>query len=107
MTEHVFFGNNLKKAAFSFLILLFSLSVNAQCSLTGWSKIGLGEQFSIALKQDRTIWMWGLNAYGLIGDGTGSVTTLPHPVQIGTANDWTDISVDNLSVLAKKSNGDL
>jgi alpha-tubulin suppressor-like RCC1 family protein len=40
------------------------------------------ESFSLALKSDGTIWAWGENAIGQLGDGT---TTERHtPVQVGT-----------------------
>ncbi|ANF52067.1 hypothetical protein A0O34_16775 [Chryseobacterium glaciei] len=107
MLQIVFYGNGIKKAAFSLLMFLFSLSISAQCSLTGWTKISQGENFSIALKQDGTLWIWGRNLYGILGNGTGTSTEIKHPTQIGTETNWTDISVGRYFALGKKANGDL
>lgn len=97
-----------KKALLGLVILLIlQTNMSAQCSLTGWSKIAQGENFTVALKQDGTLWVWGRNLYGLLGDGTGAATEIQHPAQIGTQNNWTDISVGRYFALAKKANGDL
>ncbi|MFC3159647.1 Por secretion system C-terminal sorting domain-containing protein [Chryseobacterium arachidis] len=107
MAKIRFFKKKTRIAAFSLLMFFLSLNVNAQCSLTGWSKLAQGENFSIALKQDGTLWIWGRNLYGILGDGTGAHTQIQHPTQIGTDNNWTDISVGRYFALGKKANGDL
>ena len=50
--------------------------------LTGVAAIGSGEyQFhSIALKSDGTVWTWGYNYYGQLGDGTTINKTAPTQV---------------------------
>lgn len=108
MSQIVFFGNRQKTAVLSLIAFLFGLSVmNAQCSLTGWKKFSQGETFSVALKEDGTLWMWGQNINGILGNGSGATTIVKVPTQIGTANDWTDISVGRWFVLAKKSDNKL
>lgn len=96
-----------KMVTFSALMFLFTLSINAQCSLTGWAKIAQGENFSVALKEDGTIWLWGRNLAGIIGTGSGTATEIEHPTQIGTDSNWSDISVGKWFILASKVNGDL
>lgn len=88
-------------------MILFSLGVSAQCSLTGWAKVSQGENFSVALKEDGTLWVWGRNLYGLLGNGTFTATEIKHPTQIGTDTNWTDVSVGRYFATAKKVNGDL
>ncbi|NMH24033.1 T9SS type A sorting domain-containing protein [Flavobacterium solisilvae] len=82
-------------------------NANAQCSISGWKKFSQGETFSVALKEDGTLWMWGQNINGILGNGSGVTTIVQHPTQIGTDTDWTDISVGRWFVLAKKTNNDL
>ena len=43
--------------------------------LTGITKIAAGGSFSQAMKNDGTVWTWGLNTSGQLGDGTNSQTS--------------------------------
>jgi len=67
---------------------------------TTWSKVRNGAQMSIlakALKTDGTLWLWGANTYG--GMGQNDRTKRSSPVQIpGT---WDSVAGADLSVLAK------
>ena len=47
---------------------------------TNWLSIAAGGAHTIALKSDGTLWAWGWNAYGQLGDGTN--TDRWSPVQI-------------------------
>lgn len=89
------------------LLLAAQIFVSAQCSTTGWKKVSQGENYSIALKEDGTIWIWGQNTYGLLGNGSAAATEIKHPTQIGTDANWTDISTGRNFALAIKGNGDL
>jgi alpha-tubulin suppressor-like RCC1 family protein len=60
---------------------------------------------SLAIKSDGTLWAWGGNHFGQLGDGT---TTDRHsPVQIGTAMNWREISAGVMHTLAIKTDGTL
>ena len=59
-------------------------------ALTNWSKVAMSSH-AVSVKTDGTIWAWGRNAYGQIGDNT--VTNRSSPVQIGSATNWTTASV--------------
>ena len=49
--------------------------------LTGVVAIATGDGHTVALKQDGTVWTWGLNASGQLGDGTQfNHRTTPAPV---------------------------
>lgn len=72
---------------------------------TDWSKISTGDEFCIALKTDGTLWTWGDNTYGQLGDN--STADKNAPVQVGTATDWIQISAGTDHALALKSNGTL
>jgi alpha-tubulin suppressor-like RCC1 family protein len=39
-------------------------------NLTNVTAIAAGSSYSLALKQDGTVWAWGYNAYGQLGDGS-------------------------------------
>lgn len=58
------------------------LLLAAQGGLAANMQIGGGAYHAVALKSDGSLWAWGFNAYGQLGDGT--TTERYYPVQIGT-----------------------
>ena len=74
-------------------------------TLTNWSKISAGNNFTMAIKTDGTLWGWGNNSYRALG--TGNSTNYSSPVQIGTLSNWSQISTDNYHSMAIKTDGTL
>ena len=72
---------------------------------TTWLRVSSGGNHTLGIKTDGTLWAWGSNDNGQIGDGT--LIDRPLPVQIGTANDWAFISGGSFHSLAIKNNGTL
>ncbi|MDN3692360.1 T9SS type A sorting domain-containing protein [Chryseobacterium tructae] len=68
-------------------------------------KIWAGNYYSVAIKADGTLWTWGDNYYGQLGDGTNANKNTP--TQVGTAADWVNIAAGDDYVLAIRSNGTL
>jgi alpha-tubulin suppressor-like RCC1 family protein len=67
-------------------------------ALTNWSTISAGAYgSSTSVKTDGTLWVWGSNAYGQLGDGT--IANRSSPVQIGALTKWT-MAVTNYATLA-------
>jgi len=66
-------------------------------ALTNWSQFSAGNNFSAAVKTDGTLWAWGRNNSGTVGDGTR--INRSSPVQIGSLTNWSQVSV-NQSVCA-------
>ncbi|MGE5286346.1 MAG: PASTA domain-containing protein [Micromonosporaceae bacterium] len=58
--------------------------------LTGVTKIAAGGFFSLALRSDGTVWAWGSNATGELGDGT--TTSSPVPVRVTGLSQVTGIA---------------
>src|SRR6478672_11749336 len=90
----------------SAMTLLLSVNVFAQAGLGCWRVISAGENFSLAIKTDGTLWGWGQNSNRL-GLGLGNLANQNLPIQIGTANDWATVSAGNVHSLAVKTNGTL
>ncbi|MFZ1361236.1 MAG: fibronectin type III domain-containing protein [Candidatus Saccharimonadales bacterium] len=57
-------------------------------NLTGVKQVTAGSNHTIAVKDDGTVWSWGYNGYGQLGDGTTTQRTLPVQVKdpSGTGN---------------------
>ena len=72
---------------------------------TNWKTISAGQYHSLALKTDGSLWAWGSNSYGALGDGT--TTTRPAPIQIGSATDWDTIVAGSFASYAIKTDGTL
>jgi alpha-tubulin suppressor-like RCC1 family protein len=80
-------------------------------TLNGVTRIAGNDGFAVALKSDGTVWTWGWNGSGGLGDGT--IISSPAPVQvkgpdgIGTISDVAEISGGNDYALAVKTDGSL
>lgn len=70
-----------------------------------WHLLSAGENHTLAIKPDGTLWAWGYNAYGQLGDGTW--TNRATPVQIGTERDWVAVSAGTQVSFGIKSDGTL
>jgi alpha-tubulin suppressor-like RCC1 family protein len=89
---------------------LHALSSSDSCTITTTTSspkviLSSGFSFTLAIKPDGTLWAWGANAYGQLGDGT-TVSKLI-PTQIGTDNDWATVAAGYYHSLAIKTDGTL
>lgn len=73
---------------------------------TDWQTISIGNSHAVAIKSNGTLWAWGNNAQGALGDGT-TVLYRNIPTNIGVGSNWQSIAVGFLFTLAIKSDGTL
>lgn len=73
-------------------------------ALTNWANVSSNLGYSVvALKTDGTIWAWGYNGSGQLGQG--NTTDYSSPKQIGSLATWSSISVGNAHTVALKTDG--
>ena len=89
------------KKLFIVLFLLIITQINAQC----WQSISALKFHRLALKTEGTLWSWGSNQNGQLGDGTYIDKNVP--TQIGTATNWQSISGGEGHSLGVKTDGTL
>lgn len=73
--------------------------------LKTWTKISAGDNHSLGIRTDGTLWGWGGNESGQVGDGTRLRRTVP--VQIGAANNWNQVWAGRAESFAMKNDGTL
>jgi len=60
-------------------------------ALTNWSLVSMcGNGFSLAIKTDGTLWVWGSNDAGQLG--LNNLTSYSSPKQVGVSTSWSKIS---------------
>ncbi|GAB3418333.1 hypothetical protein GCM10027516_12970 [Niabella aquatica] len=72
---------------------------------TQWRSVVGTFSYTIAIQSNGTLWTWGDNLFGQLGNGSTTGSTIP--VQVGTDTDWKSIAVGYNHSLALKENGTL
>jgi alpha-tubulin suppressor-like RCC1 family protein len=68
-------------------------------------QIAAGRYHMAMVRSDGTLWTWGYNVNGELGDGT--TTNKSSPIQVGTDTNWTAVSAMYHYTVALKSDGTL
>ncbi len=75
---------------------------------TDWVDIACGHAHTVALKEDGTLWSWGYNNQGQLGQGTsGTGYNVFTPTQVGSSSDWYKIYAGGRNTFAIKADGTL
>jgi alpha-tubulin suppressor-like RCC1 family protein len=82
-----------------------SSPVQTIASGTNWKSVGCGNYHTTAIKTDGTLWSWGHNQFGQLGDNTR--TAKSSPVQVGILTDWKSVSGGLYHTAAIKTDGTL
>jgi len=71
-----------------------------------WKQVACGTSYVAAIKTDGTLWTWGSNIYGNLGDNT--VVDKSSPVQtVAGGTNWKQVSCGNSTTAAIKNDGTL
>jgi alpha-tubulin suppressor-like RCC1 family protein len=74
---------------------------------TNWKQVSCGAvNFTAAIKTDGTLWVWGRNAFGQLGDNTTTTRSTPVTTFAGETN-WKQVSCGRLHTSAIKTDGTL
>ncbi len=74
-------------------------------SVLEFTQISVSSSASYGIKSDGTLWSWGENFVGQLGQG--DTTARPYPTVVGTDSDWVKVSAGGDHVIALKSDGTL
>lgn len=73
---------------------------------TNWKQVACGNLYTAAVKTDGTLWAWGHNSLGQLGDGT--TTNRSSPVTtVGGGTNWKQVSTGAFHTAAIKTDGTL
>lgn len=72
-----------------------------------WAYISAGNGHVMGLKANGTLWAWGRNDSGQLGNGDYTTYSNHIPQQVGTDTDWAYISAGHIHSCAIKTNGTL
>jgi len=73
-------------------------------SLSSWKYASLGSAHTLAIQTDGSLWAWGINAGGELGDSTS--VTKSSPVKIGSSS-WTTVAAGAFHSLGLTTDGKL
>ena len=73
---------------------------------TNWKLVAAGQYHTAAIKTDGTLWLWGRNTYGQLGDNT--TANKSSPVQtIAAGTNWKSVAAGQFHTTAIKTDGTL
>ena len=72
---------------------------------TNWVMVTAGYQWANAIDSSGSLWSWGLNSSGFLGDGT--LISKSSPIQVGSLTNWAKVTAGQFHVLAVKTDGTL
>ena len=73
---------------------------------TNWKQVACGKYHTAAIKTDGTLWLWGTNLSGQLGDNTSTNRTTPVTTFAGGTN-WKQVAGGGYSTAAIKTDGTL
>jgi YD repeat-containing protein len=81
-----------------------SSPVSVVGGFTNWCGVSAGYTHSLGIRTNGTIWSWGCNSFGQVGDGTITSRTSPVSV-VGGFTDWCGVSAGSQHSLGVRCNG--
>ena len=76
-------------------------------TLLNWKQVASSGIFSAAIKTDGTLWAWGYNGSGQLGNNSATGMTYISPIQAGTSSNWSQVSTGYVHTAIIKTDGTL
>jgi alpha-tubulin suppressor-like RCC1 family protein len=83
-----------------------SIPVTTFAGGTNWKQVSCGNEHTAAIKTDGTLWTWGVNGNGRLGDNTGTQRNTPVTTFAGGTN-WKQVAGGSNFTAAIKTSDDL
>ena len=99
-------GNNGYGRLGNNIITIRSIPVTTFAGGTNWKQVGAGTNHCAAIKTDGTLWTWGINSSGELGDNTTTTRSTPVTTFAGGTN-WKQVSGGYGHCAAIKTDGTL
>jgi alpha-tubulin suppressor-like RCC1 family protein len=75
---------------------------------TNWKQVSVGDQHTAAVKTDGTLWLWGTQFGGRLGNGDASTSNASTPVTtFAGGTNWKQVSAAGFNTAAIKTDGTL
>jgi hypothetical protein len=74
---------------------------------TNWKQVSSKFRYSAAIKTDGTLWTWGYNAYGQLGDNTSGTNRLTPVTTFAGGTNWKQVAVGGSHTAAIRTSDDL
>jgi hypothetical protein len=100
--EHLLAGKSGVKLIESFDASAYPVRIGGD---TEWISAAAGYYHAVGFKADASLWAWGGNWYGQLGDGSTQDTSLP--TRIGSDSDWVSAAAGEEQSAAVREDGSL
>lgn len=85
-----------------------SSPVQTIASGINWKSIGASSGFSASIKTDGTLWLWGRNVNGELGNNQTAIGAYSSPIQtVSSGTNWMQVSCGTQHTMAIKTDGTL
>ena len=81
-----------------------SSPVSVVGGFTDWCQVSAGGQHTVAVRENGTVWAWGRNIFGGLGDASTIDKSSPVSV-VGGFTDWCQVSAGDCHSIAIRANG--
>jgi len=72
-----------------------------------WKSVSAGFKHTIATKTDGTLWAWGLNTYGALGNNINAIDASTPVTTFAGGNNWVQVTAGSYGSAAIKTDGSL